>query len=236
MEIRLDVPEVADLAKKLEEASKKAVPHAARNALNTIAFTARERWQRQLYFSDMVLRNRWTERSIQVDRARGTNVSTMQSVVGSTAPYMRVQEEGGTERKEHKHGVPIPTTVASGEGRGARPRRRLVRSPHRLPKIVLQPRIGADRRQRTAIAISQAARTGRKHVFLELEKRKGIFRLRGGKRRPKVDLVWDLSQPSVRIPATRTLQETLAGMGPHATQAMQAALIAQLQRHQVPGF
>lgn len=235
MQITFDSPDVIHLKNALYNMARRGVPHASRNALNAVAFAAREQWQRELQFA-MTLRNDWTRRSIQVTKAKGTDVASMESKVGSAAGYMEVQEHGGTERKKHKHGVAIPTGVASGEGRGARPRKRLVRAPNRLPKIQLTPRIGDNQKQRNAIAIGAALRAGRKHVFLELEKRKGIFRLSGGKRKPRVDLVWDLTRPSVRIPPTRTLGLTLQNIGPRMKQAIIGALIAQLQHHRVAHF
>lgn len=235
MDVSFDSPDLIQLVRKLESFARRGIPHAARNGLNATAFAAREQWQREIQFS-MTLRNDWTRRSIQVTQARGNDVAQMESKVGSVADYMETQEHGGTERKKHKHGVAIPTSIASGEGRGARPRRRLVRRPNRLPSIQLTPRIGDSQKRRNAIAIGGALRAGRKYVFLELEKRSGIFKLSGGKRRPKIDLLWDLTKASVRIPPTRTLGHTLQNIGPQTKAAIQGALIAQLQRHGVARF
>lgn len=233
MEIRFFSPDLIDLRNKLYSFAARGVPHAARNALNRSAFRAREQWQREIFFS-LTLRNRWTERSIQVNRAGGLNIAAMEAKVGSTADYMRTQEEGGVERKKHKVGVPIPTPISSGE-RG-NPRRRLVRPMHRLPNIQLRPRIGATQKQRNAIAIEGARRAGKKHVFLELERKKGIFRLSGGKRRTKIELVHDLSRTSVRIPATHTLQDALRNVQRHLPDIAVRAMVEQLERYRVVGF
>lgn len=235
MQIRFDSPDLIDLRNRLYEMARKGVPHAGRNALNRAAFATREQWQRQIYF-DLTTRNAWTARSIQVDQARGLDVARMEATVGSAAPYMRTQEEGGVEQKQGKHGVAVPTPVASGEGRGARPRRRMVRGPNKLPNIQLTARIGGTQKQRNAIAISGALRTGRRHVFLETENKKGLFRISGGKRRPKIDMVWDLTKPSVRIPATPTLQPALQAVQRRLPDILVRTLLEQLQRHRVVGF
>lgn len=234
MEIHFNAPGLQQLRRSLSIYARRGLPHAGRNALNGIAFAAREEWQRQAA-SKMTLRNTWTTRSMRVVKARGINLRGMESVVGSVADYMATQEDGGVERKRGKHGVSIPTSVASGEGRGANPRQRLVRRPNRLGSIQLAARPGKTSRQRNAIAISQARASGRKYVFLDLGRRRGIFRVSGGKRRPKIDMVWDLTRPTVRIPATHTLQRTLDAINPSRTiPIMQRALMEQLQRAQLP--
>lgn len=203
--------------------ARAGVPEAARRALNRTAFDAREEWQEQMR-TRLTLRNRWTEGSVRVIQARGTKPERMVATVGSLADYMALQEEGGTISKSHKHGVTIPTTIASGEGRASH-RKKVVRRPNRLPNIVLANRVGQTRKQRNAIAIRQALADGRKYVFLELERRAGIFRLSGGARRTKLDMVWDITRPAVQIPATPTFQEMLDVIGPvfeqHLIEALQ---------------
>ena len=85
-----------------------------------------------------------------------------------------------------------------------------------------------SKRQRNAVAISLAQRAGRKFVFLELERRKGIFRLSGGKRRPRLDLVWDLSRPAVRIPQSGTLERALRSILPTLPRIQERALVDQI--------
>lgn len=229
MRIELDAPDLDHLRLALEGLNRRGLPHAGRNALNAAAFEARKEWQRQIADA-MILRNKWTERSIRVRKARGINLHTMEATVGSVADYMQIQEGGGTEVKSGRHGVPIPTTVASGEGRNASVRRRLVRRPNRLPNINLAPRISGNRKQRNAATISMARRSGRKHVFLELERTKGLFLLAGGKRKPRVEMVWNLSRPSVRIPGTHTLSKTIRAMRPRTAAIVRKAVIAQIER------
>jgi hypothetical protein len=155
----------------------------------------------------------------------------MVASVGSVAEYLEKQEFGGTGKGT------IPTPVSSGEGRGARPRKRLVRRPNRMGSITLaERRRVADRRQRNAIAIRAALKSGRKFVFLELERRKGLFRLKGGKRNPQVDMLWDLSRKSVRIRPNPTLGPTLRLIEPRLLEIHAGSLLEQLKRNRVFGY
>ena len=207
-----DDAEFTAALRKLTKLRRRGIPFAVKGTLNTAAFTARPMWQREIK-DQMITRNTWTTRRIGIDKARGRGVDAMKSTIGHTEEYMRQQEEGDVVAKSGKHGKPIPTTVASGEGRSSGPRRRLVRRPNRMGSIVLTDRRGTSRRQRNAIAISMAMRAGRRYVFLELSRaRQGIFRIMGGRRRPRIEMIWDLSRASIRIPKNPTLEPTMKAM------------------------
>lgn len=237
MNFRFDSPDLAHLERSLRTFAERGVPHAAKNALNATAFEARREWVKQIKGA-FTLRRTWTTRSVRVSKARGTNTRRMMAVVGSIAPYMAEQESGATHRKSGQHGVAIPTSVSSGEGRGATPRRRVVRRPNSLRSITLSPRASSTMslRRRMAVTIAMARKAGRKHVFLDMGRRKGIFKLAGRKRSPRVDMVWDLSRSTVRIPASRTLERTLEAIKPRLPALHRRALMQQLRRHRVPGF
>ncbi len=236
MLIRFESRDAERLERELGEVAKQAVPHGVRNGLNKVAFEARTEWQEQLG-SRMVLRNNYTARSILVDKATGTNLETMRSVVGSVADYMGLQEDGGTVASKGKHGVTIPTPVSSGEGRGANPRKKLVRRPNRLSSIHLGSRLStSNRKQRNAASIRQAIASGRKYAFLELERRKGLFRISGGKRKPKVDMVWDLTRKAVTLPKNATLEPTLSRISTRIPHHLAEAMVEQLRRRKVLGY
>jgi hypothetical protein len=220
---------IAQLADELERMSRRAVPHGLRGAMNSAAFAARTEWQRQMG-ERFVLRNTFTARSVRVVKASASRAP--QAIVGSIQPYLLTQEEGGTKRKRGRHGVGIPTSVASGEGRNARPRRRLVRRPNRLANISLGARPGRHRKQRNAIAIRMAIASGRRFVFLELERAKGMFRIMGGKRRPRLEMIWDTSRPSVRIPRTPTLEPAMLRVNTRMPELLAEAMRFQLRRIQ----
>lgn len=235
-EIDFEVPDLQRFNDALERFARRGIPFVARNTLNGAAFRGREIWTKVVLPAKLEMRNKWTVRSIRVVKARGRSIRRMESRLGSLADYMAIQERGGTERKKGTHGVPIPTSVASGEGRGKQPRKKLVRRPNRLPNIRLTSlRPGMSAEQRRVVAVAMAARTKRRYVFMDLGERKGIYRVRGGKR-PKVDLIWDLTKGSVVIPPSGTLAKTLLLLTPQIPDIAKRAMIQQLRFNRVTGF
>ena len=156
--------------------------------------------------------------------------------MGSLAAYMETQEFGGMETGGGKY-QPIATSYAAGQGRGAK-RTKLPRKPNRLQAIQLRKRTGAglSRKAANQAAIQQAAGGGNKFVFLDLGRRQGIFKVTGGKRRPKVQMVWDMSRRYVRIPATPTIGPAVRTTQQRMPQFYSEALVQQLKRHRVFGY
>lgn len=226
----IETREIRKLAEDLETAGKKAVPFALRNSVNRSAFEGRKIWQAELH-DEMTLRNKWTERGILVEKARSSTLGQIEATLGSIRDYQATQESGGTVRGA------IPTSVSSGEGRGAQPRKRLVRGPHKLPNITLaNRRKGGSKKQRNAASIAIAKRQGKKHVFLETQRGKGIFRLSGGKRSTKLDMVHDTTSKSHRLPPHPTLGPTLRKLEPKMSKIHIEELVKQLRYHKVLGY
>lgn len=205
-----DFKEIENLVADLERFNKKALPFATRNTVNTAAFKARALSQENIRNS-MVTRNKFTERSIRVEQTRTLQVNRQEAVVGSTADYMEDQEFGATKRSDGRHGVRIPTSYSAGQ-EGSQPRTRLPRGPNRIQRIRLKNKrkAGKTRQQRNTAAIREAAQSGSKYVFLELARRKGIFKVIGGKRKPKIKMVHDLTDKSVTIPRNPWLAPAVA--------------------------
>lgn len=194
MRLQIDNRALVRLEHDLGRESITAVKHAQRAALNDLAFDAR----RQAVVAvkrKMTLRNTWTLRSIQVRRA---TIGDLTSRVGSIAPYMETQEDGGSRAKKGKHGVPIPTKAA----RVGRSKRRVVRRQNWQRKLSVA-RINARRfrrirnkRQRTAAIAAQARREGKRYVFLDtVPRRKGVYDMRG----KRMTMLWSVSRPIVTI-------------------------------------
>lgn len=236
MSVQVDTTDFNELAKSLRTFAKKAAPFAVRNALTAQAFHCRKVWTWQIQKS-MTLRNTFTTRSLQVVKASGFNISTMQSVVGSELGYMKSQEEGDTESKKGKHGVPIPTATAAGMGMKARPRKKQVRKGNYMAalKVGSQKRIGNSQKQRNAIAVKTAAK-GTGIAYLDLGKRRGLFRVTGGKRGLKVRMLYDLSRDTIRIKPLHTLQQAVEQTVSVSDRIYSAAVLEQLQRNQVFGY
>jgi hypothetical protein len=197
----IDTEQIKQYESDLKTFADRAYPFATKNTLNQAAFSAREGYVANARGS-MQLRNKFTERSMRVEPVRGLNVNMQRAIVGSTADYMEVQEFGGIKRKGGKTGVPIATSVASGEGEGVQPRRRMVPRSRRLGNIALRnKRVKAlSKKRKNFIKVKETAKSGRKFVFLDHEKHPGIYRITGGVRRPQVKLVWDMSKESVVVP------------------------------------
>ena len=179
----------------------------------------------------MVNRNRFTKQSIQVEQARTLNVARQSSAVGSTQSYMADQEFGATKSKKGKRGVAITTGYAAGQ-EGQEPRTKLARKPNKMANIRLRRKRkkGKNRLQQNIIAIHEAAASGQKYVFLDLGRREGIFKVIGGKRRPKIKMVQDLSNESVDVPRNPWLKPVVDTTRSVMPTFYRDALVFQLRR------
>lgn len=232
MELKVTTDQLDDVLHKLERTRRKAVPYAIRDSLNASAFLGRREWAGQ-YERGVTIRNTWTQRGILVERATGNDISRMYSVVGNVRPYAGQLETGGTV--SDPRGVPIHTSVASGEGMGKRPRKKPVRPTNRLNRIERQVGTWGNRRQRNAQAVRRAARasgTG-KVAFLDLGKTKGLFRVSGSTSKPRIKLIISVGLLSTRAKPHPTLAPTLVALQPKLPTLHALAIVRQLRRHRV---
>ena len=231
MTITADTDQIKQFESDLKTFAARAYPFATKNTLNSAAFEAQSAMRGNIR-RQMTTRNKFTERSIRVDQTRTLNVSRQAATVGSTAGYMEDQEFGGIKRKGGKTGVPIPTTSASGEGEGMRPRRRVVPRSRALGRISLRnSKVKSfSRKQKNFLKVRLTAKSGRKFVFLDLDKHPGIYRVTGGVRRPRVKLMWDMSKESVVIPRNPVLGPAVRRAERSMPELYEKALIFQLKR------
>lgn len=223
--------EIKRFESDLKTFAKQAYPFATRNTLNSGAFKAQQ-FAKENIRENMTARNRFTEQSVRVEQERRElNVRRQQAIVGSIADYMDEQEFGGQKTKGGKQGVAIATGYAAGQ-ENQQPRTRLPRKPNKMANIQLTRRRGSStsRRQRNRLAVLQAAQSGRKFVFLDLGRRQGIFRVTGGKRRPKLKMVWDLTKQSVVIPRNPWLAPAVKRTEPLMAGFYKKSLEFQLKR------
>jgi hypothetical protein len=202
----INSPDIQRLQDDLEFFARRSIPFATKKALNDSAFAARAIAQADIRAS-MTTRNQFTARSVRVTQANTLRISRQAAIVGSIADYMADQEFGAVQAKTGNVGVAIPTSFAAGQGE-ARLRTRLPRRANKLSNIQLSRgrNRSQSRAQRNIVAIRRAAASGRKFVFLDLQRSKGIFKVTGGQRRPKIKMVYDLSRQSVVIPANPWLR------------------------------
>jgi hypothetical protein len=218
---------------ELETIAKRSVPFAARETVNSLAWAGRAAWQDEMQKS-LTLRNKFTQRRALVVPARTLRMSAMEATLGHTEPYMALLEEGRPE-KAAKRFRPIPTEAAAGQAVGSLGggRKRAVRPSAIITRLGSLALKGAGRRSRkanNARAIRGAIRSGRRLALLDLGRGKGIFRIMGGKRRPRVVKLYDLSRRSTPMPRIPMLSRALASALTKAPAIAYAALEKQLAR------
>lgn len=213
--VSVNTDDFLKLELELGRFAKRAVPFATKNTLNQGAFTVQTIAKANID-KDMIERNKFTKQSIRVDKATGTNVMTMHSVVGSTADYMADQEFGGTKTKKGKHGVVLPTSYSARQNLKSQPRKKLPTRANKLQNINMMTRHkkGTSRKQQNAINVSMAAKSKQKYIFMDTGRNKFIAKVIGGKRAPKVRMIHNLKNPSVRIPRTQWLKPAVDKMTP----------------------
>ncbi len=177
-------------------------------ALNQTAFETSKKYK-EVTKRNFTLRNKFTVSSIRFQKVKG--FQNQFSEAGSIAPYMEDQEFGETKTKTGKKGVAIPTTSASNESLGARPRKRVVPRAKRRGSIRLfRSGVRSTSRKQHVVATVRAAAGQRGNTFVYLPRlgkmTQGIYRITGSKKKPKIRLIYDLSRTSVTIPRTPGLK------------------------------
>lgn len=220
---------IKQLESDLKTFAERAFPFATKNTVNQSAFAAMKIARDDLK-ERMTLRNRFSIQSIQVEQTRTLNVKRQAAIVGSTADYMEDQEFGTVIRKTGKEGVQIATGYSAGQE--GQKRTRFPRKANQMKTIQLQRRRkkGGSRKQRNLVAIKEAATSGTKFVFLDLGRRKGIFKVTGGKRRPKIKMVHDMTKQSVVIPKNPWLSPAVKKTTKKIPEIYKRSLIFQLKR------
>jgi hypothetical protein len=187
------------------------IRYAERNTLNGQAFETQKN-ARATVQRGMVNRNDWTRRSIRVETAQSLRDSAM---TGSTERYMAHQEFGYVDSVH----TSMATPAASGEAPRSRVRRRPVRRKNRMSAINLGARVtGMSRAQRNIVALKQAKEDGRKFVFLDRGRTKGIYRVMGTVRKPKSRMVQNLSRTVAITPRNPWLRPS--SVTPERTRAI----------------
>lgn len=230
----VDIRGAKEMVRDLQKMRQKAVPYAIRNYLNTAAFETRRIWQAEIK-TTFINRNTFTANSVRVDQAKGTDVATMQAVVGSVAPWLKTDEEGGVVHSKAGSHVAIPRSASAGQGAGGI-RTKAVRGRFYLGAINLAHPVGhGGRRQQNAIAIAIARKTGKNLALLTKRNGgKGIFVIGGGKRSIRTRMLYDVSRSSVKVRSEPTLQRSLDAVKPKLESMLKAAVMQQFARMNLP--
>ena len=231
--ITINDTQIRKYERDLKTFAERAYPFATRQTINSAAFKAQGKAKENVR-NDMVLRNRYTEQSIRVNKAGTLNVARQIATVGSIADYLERQEFGGTKHSQGSGNVAIATSYSAGQ-KGQRPRTKLPVRTNRMMSIQLQKRrkVGKNKRQQNLIAVREAATSGRKFLYLDTGRRKGIYRVTGGKRKPKIKMVQDLTRSSVVIPKNPWLAPAVRDTEQYMPSIYVEALRFQLQRNRI---
>lgn len=208
MDLSINTREIDKLEAWLAVLNDRAIPFATKSALNSTAFLSRKVAQKFTIPQKMTLRNKHAVGSVRVEMAKTLRISKQESKVGSIVDYMADQEFGAIKPTRGKEGVRITTNFAAGQPDSQKPRTKVARGANKIRKIQLKrgKRKGKSRKQRNLIAIAEAGKSNNKYVFLNLGRRKGIFRVVGRSKTRRIKMVHDLTKPSVKIPRNPWLQ------------------------------
>jgi hypothetical protein len=209
------------LERVLKDMSKKAIPYAVMSTINDMAFATRDVAIQNIK-NTFTIRNTWTAKGIQVQRARRP---FDWAETGSKDDYMRGQEFGEVRHKRGSVGVPIATTYSANQY-GQPKRTKNVVSSMTLRRLTLKGKGKAKGKNpaQAAIVAYKGAKGG--FFYAETQRSKGIFRaLRNGAR-----MVYDLSRRSVNIPARPWLEPAADRVTPWSRRIYASRLENQIAR------
>lgn len=240
----IDDSDIEQLERDLQTFAKRALPVATMRTLNDAAFSAMKIAKKNVK-NKMINRNIFSVQSIQFDPAKGRNIRTQESIVGSIADYMRVQEFGGIKSKEGKEGVSIPTSASAGQPENSQPRLRLPRGKNKLSKIQLnrtRKRTPKNKKQALLFKVQDAVISGNRYFFHDFGRRKGMMRVVGGRGKglkrgwPKgatLRMMHDMTNDSVVIPRNPWLEPAQDATIKKIPEFYRKALMFQVKRHKL---
>jgi hypothetical protein len=201
LEMKLDTDMFKRDARKAHLTHEKALPEAVRYTLNELAVKTYQKTRRDLK-KTFTIRNTWTARNMAFEKVptSQTNIDFMESHAGSRLKYMEEQQEGVQQAAKGRHGVPLPTTVASNEGQSQKRRKKVIRRNYlnrlRVAKGLYRKASRLARRPSQVLSIVTAlARKQRKKVvfFKASSGKKGLFLIDGD----RLPMLYDLSEKRV---------------------------------------
>ena len=215
--MKADFSEVERLEKKLGKIRERALPFASKQTVNDLAFKTQQIAKAEIK-DEMILRNKWTMKGIQVQKTKTLNVRQQAAIVGSVDDYMERQEFGGTVRGTGKEGKPIYTGAAANQ-EGQQPISKLPTRGNQIKNIALRRQAikAKSRKQRNLVAVINAVQTGQRYVYMKTAKRKGIYKVKGGSKKTKrgwpkgarLKLIWDMTNKTYRTPKNAWLKPSV---------------------------
>ena len=112
--MNFDTRQIVFFERTIERISKRGIPRAIRDAINDAAFAVQKK-SRGLLGSEFVERNKFTRRSIVVNKSRSLVLGRQRSEVGSLQSYMERLEFGFVHNRTMLNASPVPTASAAGQ-------------------------------------------------------------------------------------------------------------------------
>lgn len=188
---------------------EKANTIAVRNTLNIQAAISRRNYLKNVQ-EDFTLRNTFTKRSIQFDKAEELSISQMESRTGSKADYMVMQEEGGVKKPKSGNRLAIGEKGA----RGGSNQSVIAKSLYlrKMKNNSVKGSFKKNYKSRKARSVARMAVGFNKKKFLK--KADGIymissFKSRNGRIRARMTRIYNLKKRSVKIKPTHALERAI---------------------------
>ena len=237
--MKVDVRQIKEFEKDLKAFKDRAFPFATKATINTAAFDTMTKGRR-IIERNMILRNKYTPKAVQVEQTRTLIVNQQEALTGAIEDYLETQEFGGVDVKKGKVGIPLPSSTSAGQGR-TKPRTRLPREANKLQNLRLNRsrRRAKSRKQKVLFVVQDAVTSGRRNIFLDLGRTQGIFNVKGGRKNfkrggpkgAKLRMIYDLSRDSVSIPRSPWLGPAVKLTERRMPEMYLKALKFQAERH-----
>lgn len=174
-----------------------------RATLNDQAFEARRVAQQQILPRTFTLRNKFIVNSVRIKKSPKRKLARLVALMGSINPALRKQEKGATINEPR-----IPATFS----RISKSPEKKVRAAMRVNKLGDLPKPsdmrGNSLHSKNVALLRRMSRTKDKRAFIirgHRKIRKGIYKLHGGGKNPRLRIIHDLSKKRVRLKRRRWL-------------------------------
>lgn len=215
MQLDINTDEIVIHANRLEKMSRTALPNAVRGTLNSLAFDVKKTTMPKQVDKDFTNRkkNFFKSRS-NVDMARGSNINSMQSLVGfipnsdrsdQSVQNLEQQERGGAIKKRDF----VPTNEARTNKSNTRivSRRNQLRNIKRISKV--SEAKGKNKGERFIKTVVHAGKGGVVMTENSLLRVKSLKRLKSGKWKFRIERIYDFQENrSVKVRATHFMEKS----------------------------
>jgi hypothetical protein len=190
----------------------KANAIATRRTLDTQVALSRRNYLDNVK-GDFTLRNTFVRRSIQFDKVDPavSRLENMEARVGSKAPFMELQEEGGVKRPKSGGRLAIPMNAARGGSNAM-----VVSKAFYLRKMrnrqMVSGNFKRDYRSRKARNVARMAVAYEKKKFIKRNDgiyRVDSFRARGGRVRIRMQRLYNVENATAKIKPTHHLEDAI---------------------------